>query len=70
MLEVAQAEQFEEHRTLPQKPRSNELIQRRHWDCATLRRELIGYGMMGREAGVYWRCPEAEWRTKPDGTRS
>lgn len=48
----------------------NELIQRRHWDCATLRRELIGYGMMGREGGVYWRCPEAEWRTSPDGTRS
>jgi hypothetical protein len=48
----------------------NELIQRRHWDCATLRRELIGYGMMGREGGVYWRCPETEWRTTPDGMRS
>src|SRR5471030_2883391 len=44
----------------------NELIQRRHWDCATLRRELIGYGMMGREGGVYWRCPEGQWRTSPD----
>ncbi|HEY2255246.1 MAG TPA: metalloregulator ArsR/SmtB family transcription factor, partial [Variovorax sp.] len=40
----------------------NETLQRRHWDCATLRRELIGYGMMGRESGVYWLQPESEWR--------
>jgi hypothetical protein len=33
----------------------NEILQRRHWDCATLRRELIICGMMAREAGVYWR---------------
>jgi hypothetical protein len=37
----------------------NDLIQRRHWDCATLRRELIGAGLMAREAGVYWRCDDA-----------
>jgi hypothetical protein len=48
----------------------NEIIQRRHWDAATLRREMIGYAMMGREAGVYWLCPEAEWRGEPDGPRS
>jgi DNA-binding transcriptional ArsR family regulator len=63
------AEQFEEHRRY-REAEVNELIQRRHWDCATLRRELIGYGMLAREAGTYWRCPEAEWRTTPDGTRS
>jgi hypothetical protein len=40
----------------------NELIQRHHWDSATLRRELIGARMMAREAGVYWRLPEAEWK--------
>jgi DNA-binding transcriptional ArsR family regulator len=34
----------------------NETLQRHHWDCATLRRELIGAGLMAREAGVYWRC--------------
>jgi len=40
----------------------NETLQRHHWDSATLRRELIGAGMMARDAGVYWRLPEAEWK--------
>jgi len=44
----------------------NELIQRRHWDSATLRRELVGHRMLAREAGVYWRLPEAEWRAFDD----
>jgi hypothetical protein len=48
----------------------NEILQRRHWDCATLRRELVGYGMMARERGVYWLQPEAEWRGEPEGLRS
>lgn len=39
----------------------NEAIQRHHWDSATLRRELIGYRMLGREAGVYWRQPREQW---------
>ena len=33
----------------------NEIIKRHHPDCATLRRELIGYQLMQRENGVYWR---------------
>jgi hypothetical protein len=41
----------------------NELIQRHYWDSATLRRELIGYRMLNRAAGIYWREPEAEWRS-------
>jgi DNA-binding transcriptional ArsR family regulator len=41
----------------------NELIQRHHWDSATLRRELIGYRMLNRSGGVYWRQPEEEWLT-------
>jgi len=48
----------------------NEILQRRHWDAATLRRELIGYGMMARDAGVYWLRPESEWRETPEGMRS
>jgi DNA-binding transcriptional ArsR family regulator len=63
------AGQFEEDRRY-REAEVNETLQRRHWDCATLRRELIGYGMMAREAGVYWRRPEAEWRETPEGTRS
>jgi hypothetical protein len=40
----------------------NDIIQQKHWDSATLRRELIGHAMLAREAGVYWRRPEAEWK--------
>jgi hypothetical protein len=52
--------QFDEGRRYREKE-VNEILQRRHWDCATLRRELIGAGMMRREGGVYWRRPEKEW---------
>jgi DNA-binding transcriptional ArsR family regulator len=40
----------------------NELIQSRHWDCATLRRELVGHHMLTRKDRIYWRLPEAAWR--------
>ena len=52
--------QFEEDRRY-RESEVNELIQRRHWDSATLRRELIGHRMMGRSGGIYWRTPRAEW---------
>lgn len=52
--------QFEFDQTYPESS-LNELIQRHHWDSATLRRELIGYRFMQREKGVYWRLPESEW---------
>jgi len=39
----------------------NALLQQRHWDSATLRRELVGHAMLAREAGVYWRLPESGW---------
>ncbi|MBD2022043.1 metalloregulator ArsR/SmtB family transcription factor [Leptolyngbya sp. FACHB-36] len=52
--------QFEFDQTYPES-NLNELIQRHHWDSATLRRELIGYRFMQREKGVYWRLPESEW---------
>jgi len=33
----------------------NTILKRYHEDCATLRRELIGYQLMQRESGTYWR---------------
>lgn len=40
----------------------NQLIQQYHPDSATLRRELIGYQMMQRDQGLYWRLPETNWK--------
>lgn len=40
----------------------NALIQAHHWDCATLRRELIGHRMLARKDRIYWRLPEGEWK--------
>jgi hypothetical protein len=42
--------------------RVNALIKRYHADCATLRRELVGYRMLTRNAGIYRRRPQSEWR--------
>ena len=39
----------------------NKILQRHHWDSATLRRELIGYRMLKRQKGMYWRQPESAW---------
>jgi len=39
----------------------NEILQVRYWDSATLRRELVGYKMLARDKGIYWRLPEGEW---------
>lgn len=33
----------------------NELLVRYHEDTATLRRELVGYKLLQRERGIYWR---------------
>ncbi len=42
--------------------RVNELLRHYHEDTATLRRELVGYGLMKREGGggMYWRVEERE----------
>lgn len=56
------AKQFELEVTYPERT-VNEIIQRSHPDCATLRRELIGYQMMQRENGLYWRLPETDWKS-------
>ena len=40
----------------------NGILQRRHWDSATLRRELVGAGLMARQAGIYWLEPQRSTR--------
>lgn len=37
-----------------------EILQRFHKDTATLRRELVGYKLLQREAGVYWKPEQPE----------
>jgi hypothetical protein len=40
----------------------NQILQTRYWDSATLRRELVGYRMLAREKGTYWRLSEEQWQ--------
>jgi hypothetical protein len=54
------AEKFEEGPRYPE-AEVNELIQRHHWDSATLRREMVGYKMLDRSNGQYWRRPREDW---------
>ena len=46
-----------EPETLYSEKQVNEILSRFHEDTATLRRELVGYGLIGRETGggAYWR---------------
>jgi hypothetical protein len=41
----------------------NALLKLHHHDCATLRREMIGCGMLARDKGIYRRRPGSAWRT-------
>lgn len=41
----------------------NAILKLHHHDCATLRREMVGYGMLTRDKGVYCRRAESECRT-------
>ncbi len=56
------AEDFAAGRPYPE-VEVNEILQRRHWDSATMRREMIGWRMLARESGVYRLLPEAEWQS-------
>jgi hypothetical protein len=40
----------------------NAILKRHHEDCATIRRELIGYRMLARDKGIYRRIADSEWR--------
>ncbi len=53
------AQSFETGRRYSEK-QVNEILSRYHEDTATLRRELVGYGVMKREGGggAYWRAEE------------
>ena len=53
-------EAFEEGRRYPE-AEVNEILQRRHWDSATMRREMVDWRMLAREKGVYWRLPKTDW---------
>ncbi|MGP1386420.1 MAG: metalloregulator ArsR/SmtB family transcription factor [Thainema sp.] len=57
--------QFDEDRQYAEKE-VNAVLKPFHADVATLRREFIGYNMMQRAQGNYWRIPAAEWRTEAD----
>lgn len=57
--------QFDQGRRYAEKE-LNAVLKQFHADVATLRREFIGYNMMQREKGQYWRMPEAEWRTEAE----
>jgi DNA-binding transcriptional ArsR family regulator len=48
------AEQFEARRRYSE-AEVNELLQRHHPDSATLRREMIGQGLLARKDSYYWR---------------
>lgn len=48
------AGRFEPEQRYPE-ARVNEVIKQHHPDFATLRRELIGHGLMARDKGVYWK---------------
>jgi len=39
----------------------NAIIKTHHDDCATLRRELIGYRMLARSNGIYHRNEDSVW---------
>ncbi len=54
------AEQFDADRRYKE-AEINEILQRRHWDSATMRREMVGYRMLTRENGIYWRLPVEGW---------
>ena len=53
---------FEPNVSYPES-RVNAVLKLHHSDCATLRREMIGCGILARDKGIYWRRPESEWRT-------
>jgi hypothetical protein len=54
------ARQFDEDRRYSE-AEVNAIIERRHHDRETFRRELVGHHMLARKNAIYWRLPETEW---------
>ncbi|MBN1136966.1 MAG: metalloregulator ArsR/SmtB family transcription factor [Anaerolineae bacterium] len=52
------AQEFEPDRTYTERE-VNQILVDFHDDVATLRRDLIGYGLMQRDSGLYWRITSA-----------
>ncbi len=55
------ARQFEEGRDYSE-AEVNALIEQRHRDRETFRRELVGYKMLARKNSIYRRMPESDWQ--------
>lgn len=53
-------EKFEDDRDYSEQE-VNTRLKQHHEDCATLRREFIGYRLMSRDRNIYRRLPETEW---------
>ncbi len=66
------ADRFDRDRRYPE-AELNAIIARHHADTATLRREMIGTGLMARADGVYWRldnpCPATEQHAHAESWR-
>ncbi|MCR8725455.1 DUF2087 domain-containing protein [Frigidibacter sp. ROC022] len=63
------ARNFADGEVLPEKELNARLAEV-HPDTATLRREFIGYRMMTRDAGIYTRLPETQWRSEAEQHRA
>ena len=55
----ALAQQFEPHHIYPE-PEVNAILARYHDDVCTLRRDLVGEGLLERDAQGYWRTQDSE----------
>ena len=53
-------QKFESDRDYPELE-LNAILKTYHEDCATLRREFIGYHLMARANGIYRRLSQTEW---------
>ena len=58
-------EKFEQEKTYTEKE-VNQILSKYHDDCATLRREFIGYQLMQRDNGIYQRLASDNWQNETE----